>query len=109
MEPTIRGRQLEQFAGGEEELARHVQGQERGRGAAAEHLPGRRRVAQEVELGDGGGVPRLVRAKRRVKSAGIPFRIPGREELPARKAAVFEAVYGVYVIDWATTGALAPG
>jgi RNA polymerase sigma-70 factor (ECF subfamily) len=47
---------------------------------------------------------RLVRAKRRIKTAGIPFRIPGREDLPARKTAVLEAVYGVYVIDWAVTG-----
>ncbi|MBG0565509.1 RNA polymerase sigma factor [Actinoplanes aureus] len=47
---------------------------------------------------------RLVRAKRRVKSARIPFRIPDRSDLPARMAAVLEAVYGAYVIDWATTG-----
>ncbi|MFC3385207.1 RNA polymerase sigma factor [Couchioplanes azureus] len=47
---------------------------------------------------------RLVRAKRRIKAAGIPFRLPDRGELPARMAAVLEAVYGAYVIDWATTG-----
>jgi predicted RNA polymerase sigma factor len=47
---------------------------------------------------------RLVRAKRRIRTAGIPFRIPDRGDLPARMAAVLEAVYGVYVIDWATTG-----
>ena len=47
---------------------------------------------------------RLVRAKKRVKAAGIPFRIPDRTDLPARMAAVLEAVYGAYVIDWATTG-----
>jgi predicted RNA polymerase sigma factor len=47
---------------------------------------------------------RLVRAKKRIKAAGIPFRVPGRSELPARMAAVLEAVYGAYVIDWATTG-----
>ncbi|MBB2949044.1 RNA polymerase sigma-70 factor (ECF subfamily) [Actinoplanes lutulentus] len=43
---------------------------------------------------------RLVRAKKRIKTAGIPFRIPGREVLPERMAAVLEAVYGAYVIDW---------
>jgi RNA polymerase sigma-70 factor (ECF subfamily) len=47
---------------------------------------------------------RLVRAKRRIKAARIPFRIPDRGDLPGRMAAVLEAVYGAYVIDWATTG-----
>ncbi len=47
---------------------------------------------------------RLVRAKKRIKAAGIPLRIPDRGDLPARMTAVLEAVYGVYVIDWATTG-----
>ncbi len=47
---------------------------------------------------------RLVRAKRRIKAARIPLRIPDRGDLPARMAAVLEAVYGAYVIDWATTG-----
>jgi RNA polymerase sigma-70 factor (ECF subfamily) len=47
---------------------------------------------------------RLVRAKKRIKAAHIPFRIPDRGDLPARMTAVLEAVYGAYVIDWATTG-----
>ena len=47
---------------------------------------------------------RLVRAKRRIKAARIPFRIPDRSDLPGRMAAVLEADYGAYVIDWATTG-----
>ena len=47
---------------------------------------------------------RLVRAKKRIKAAGIPFRIPDKADLPARMASVLEAVYGAYVIDWATTG-----
>jgi predicted RNA polymerase sigma factor len=45
---------------------------------------------------------RLVRAKKRIKAAGIPFRIPDRTTLQARMASVLEAVYGAYVIDWAT-------
>jgi RNA polymerase sigma-70 factor (ECF subfamily) len=45
---------------------------------------------------------RLVRAKKRIKAAGIPFRIPDRADLPARMTSVLEAVYGAYVIDWAT-------
>ncbi len=47
---------------------------------------------------------RLVRAKKRIKAARIPFRIPDADDLPARMASVLEAVYGAYVIDWATTG-----
>jgi RNA polymerase sigma-70 factor (ECF subfamily) len=45
---------------------------------------------------------RLVRAKKRIKAAGIPFRIPDRADLPPRMTSVLEAVYGAYVIDWAT-------
>jgi predicted RNA polymerase sigma factor len=45
---------------------------------------------------------RLVRAKKRIKAAGIPFRVPDRADLPARMASVLEAVYAAYVIDWAT-------
>lgn len=45
---------------------------------------------------------RLTRAKKRIKAAGIPFRIPDRGDLPVRMTSVMEAVYGAYVIDWAT-------
>jgi RNA polymerase sigma-70 factor (ECF subfamily) len=45
---------------------------------------------------------RLVRAKKRIKAAGIAFRIPDRAGLQARMTSVLEAVYGAYVIDWAT-------
>ena len=45
---------------------------------------------------------RLVRAKKRIKAAGLPFRLPDRADLPSRMTSVLEAVYGAYVIDWAT-------
>jgi predicted RNA polymerase sigma factor len=45
---------------------------------------------------------RLVRAKKRIKAAGLPFRVPDRADLPARMNSVLEAVYGAYAIDWAT-------
>ncbi len=43
---------------------------------------------------------RLVRAKKRIRDAGIPFAIPEREDLIERMPAVLEAVYGAYAIDW---------
>ena len=43
---------------------------------------------------------RLVRAKKRIRDAGIPFVLPERADLAARLPAVLEAVYGAYAIDW---------
>src|SRR5690242_7006172 len=43
---------------------------------------------------------RLVRAKEKIREAGIPFRIPEREELPARLDAVLEAVYAAFAEGW---------
>lgn len=43
---------------------------------------------------------RLVRAKAKIKQAGIPFRIPERTELAERLAAVLEAIYAVFAEGW---------
>ena len=43
---------------------------------------------------------RLVRAKARIKDAGIPFAIPERDALPERLDAVLEAIYAAYAKGW---------
>lgn len=43
---------------------------------------------------------RLVRAKNRIRDAGIPFRVPDPEELPGRLDAVLEAIYAAYARGW---------
>jgi len=51
---------------------------------------------------------RLVRAKKRIRDAGIPFVLPERDDLAERLPAVLEAVYGAYAIDWQLTPQGAP-
>jgi predicted RNA polymerase sigma factor len=43
---------------------------------------------------------RLVRAKSKIREAGIPFCIPGREELPGRLDTVLEAIYAAFSEGW---------
>ena len=49
---------------------------------------------------------RLVRAKNKIRQAGIPFRVPEREELPGRLDTVLDAIYAAYAEGWSdVTGA----
>ena len=43
---------------------------------------------------------RLVRAKQKIKDAGIPFEVPAREALPARLQDVLDGIYVAYGTGW---------
>jgi predicted RNA polymerase sigma factor len=47
---------------------------------------------------------RLVRAKDKIRQAGIPFRIPGRDELRERLDAVLDAIYAAFAEGWTDPG-----
>ena len=49
---------------------------------------------------------RLVRAKRRIRDARIPFVVPDQFAAPTRLPEVLEAVYGAYAIDWQGTAGM---
>jgi len=47
---------------------------------------------------------RLARAKNKIKQAGVPFRIPEREELAGRLDAVLDAIYATFAEGWTDPG-----
>jgi len=47
---------------------------------------------------------RLVRAKDKIRQAGIPFRVPEREELPNRIDTVLETIYAAFAEGWSDPG-----
>jgi RNA polymerase sigma-70 factor (ECF subfamily) len=51
---------------------------------------------------------RLVRAKDKIRQAGIPFRVPEREELRGRLDAVLDAIYAAFAEGWSDPGGTDP-
>jgi RNA polymerase sigma-70 factor (ECF subfamily) len=47
---------------------------------------------------------RLVRAKNKIRQAGIPFNVPEREELPGRLDSVLDAIYAAFAEGWTDPG-----
>jgi RNA polymerase sigma-70 factor (ECF subfamily) len=48
---------------------------------------------------------RLVRAKNKIRQAGIPFSVPEREGIPGRLEAVLDAIYAAFAEGWTDAGA----
>lgn len=61
-------------------------------------------IARAFALPTAAIAQRLVRAKWKIKASGIAFSIPEDADLPARVAAVTEAIYGAYALDWLAGG-----
>jgi RNA polymerase sigma-70 factor (ECF subfamily) len=59
------------------------------------------RIAQAFLISPTTMGQRLVRAKTKIRDAGIPFEVPQERERPERVDAVLEAIYAAFGIGWA--------
>jgi predicted RNA polymerase sigma factor len=63
-----------------------------------------KRIASAFLMSPSAMGKRLVRAKNKIRDAGIPFRVPEREELPGRLETVLDAVYAAFAEGWMDPG-----
>jgi len=63
-----------------------------------------KRIASAFLMSPAAMGKRLVRAKEKIRQAGIPFRVPERKELGERLDTVLDAIYGAFAEGW-TDGA----
>jgi RNA polymerase sigma factor (sigma-70 family) len=60
-----------------------------------------KRIASAFLTSPGTMGQRLTRAKSKIRQAGVPFRVPERQELSSRLDAVLDAIYAVFAEGWA--------
>jgi len=63
-----------------------------------------KRIASAFLMSPAAMSKRLGRAKSKIRQAGIPFRIPEREELPGRLDTVLDAIYAAFAEGWTDPG-----
>ncbi len=61
-------------------------------------------IASAFLMSPGAMGKRLVRAKEKIRQAGIPFSIPEREELSGRLDTVLDAIYAAFAEGWTDPG-----
>lgn len=59
------------------------------------------RIARLFGVGEAAMQKRLVRARAKIRNAGIPYRVPSPAELPARSEGVRQVLYGLFAIGYA--------
>ena len=62
-----------------------------------------REIARAYLISEATVAQRIVRAKRTLSAADVPFEVPGREELAERLASVLEAIYLIFNEGYAAT------